>query len=573
MQEAGRYTPRPQVEPVELDAESLEKMAKELKNNQGYIEVAANQQLRQIPKPTGVWAWIAKIWKPENQRFLTIATCVHDRLVIALSQAESQPDQRHRIQKSAQHLFKAYQSFLASSGKAIPATLIISDVADMMPKVHACRAGEVMREQARSGKGDCILQCADGQCSVHSSVLINREDTSFFDSPFQEGWKKESVGEKPLLRVLEDYPESTVQLLMDFLYLHELPSNFNPKELINLYQLADHINLSELKTLCLGELQRKVISEPALIFEWTKEYWSLQQRNPAVEDLFFILLADVCKEIGTAHQAERTEIIKLLEAVPAKDYRYPIIMSLVEQAHNPLGALLSRCDNNKVLAKEILEKAGKDHFPLSYGMLMSFYEAEGNKDEARKYAQRPTTSLWGISTLGIYYHNNEEYEKAYAVFTDAAERGSIYAKAVLANMLAYGQGVSQDTQRAIMILRNMEDNGIALSYLGYAYCFGIGVEKDRGKAKEFFQKAMEFGSPIAPFGLGAIFYKERNDDEAYRLFRLGAEQGNESAQQMLGDCYEHGRGIAVDLQQAKEWYRKAAAVGHERARKALQRLS
>ena len=38
----------------------------------------------------------------------------------------------------------------------------------------------------------------------------------------------------------------------------------------------------------------------------------------------------------------------------------------------------------------------------------------------------------------------------------------------------------------------------------------------------------------------------------------------------LGWCYYHGTGVNRNRQKAKEWIRKAAAQGHEPAKKALR---
>jgi TPR repeat protein len=40
----------------------------------------------------------------------------------------------------------------------------------------------------------------------------------------------------------------------------------------------------------------------------------------------------------------------------------------------------------------------------------------------------------------------------------------------------------------------------------------------------------------------------------------------------LGWMYQNGEGVAKDVDQAVSWYRKAAALGNESAKKNLQRL-
>jgi uncharacterized protein len=48
-----------------------------------------------------------------------------------------------------------------------------------------------------------------------------------------------------------------------------------------------------------------------------------------------------------------------------------------------------------------------------------------------------------------------------------------------------------------------------------------------------------------------------------------AEQGNASAQFVIGDMYANGRGVPEDDKQAVKWYRLAAEQGHAKAQSNL----
>ena len=54
--------------------------------------------------------------------------------------------------------------------------------------------------------------------------------------------------------------------------------------------------------------------------------------------------------------------------------------------------------------------------------------------------------------------------------------------------------------------------------------------------------------------------------------KRNAEQGDATAQNNLGFCYEDGRGVSKDLNEAIEWYRKAAQQGIENAKLRLNDL-
>jgi TPR repeat protein len=76
--------------------------------------------------------------------------------------------------------------------------------------------------------------------------------------------------------------------------------------------------------------------------------------------------------------------------------------------------------------------------------------------------------------------------------------------------------------------------------LGGLYENGYGVDRDYGKAREWYQKA--------------------------------ADKGNAYAMYNLGGLYENGNGVAQDYGKAREWYQKAADAGHADAKQGLKRL-
>ncbi len=71
---------------------------------------------------------------------------------------------------------------------------------------------------------------------------------------------------------------------------------------------------------------------------------------------------------------------------------------------------------------------------------------------------------------------------------------------------------------------------------------------------------------------GLALYKEGNYAKAVEFFRKAAELKNKDAQYWLGVCCENGQGVEIDLDQAQEWYQKAADQGHEKAKENLEKL-
>ncbi|GHU35284.1 hypothetical protein AGMMS50256_30210 [Betaproteobacteria bacterium] len=81
------------------------------------------------------------------------------------------------------------------------------------------------------------------------------------------------------------------------------------------------------------------------------------------------------------------------------------------------------------------------------------------------------------------------------------------------------------------------------------------------------------GDAAARFRLGNMYYKGYfrgvpfDEARALARFREAAAQGNADALYMLGVMYEEGQGgLTPDKAQAREWYRRAAALGHALAK-------
>ena len=58
---------------------------------------------------------------------------------------------------------------------------------------------------------------------------------------------------------------------------------------------------------------------------------------------------------------------------------------------------------------------------------------------------------------------------------------------------------------------------------------------------------------------------EKDETEAAIWYRKAAEQGNATAQLMLGSMYANGRGVKKHKLAAIKWYRKAAEQGNVEA--------
>ena len=101
--------------------------------------------------------------------------------------------------------------------------------------------------------------------------------------------------------------------------------------------------------------------------------------------------------------------------------------------------------------------------------------------------------------------------------------------------------------------------------------------KDYVKAVALWLKAEEKGSTnIAKdcyswtlVEVGNTALNAQNYVGAFELYRKAADLGNIWGMWNAGVCYEKGQGVAKDTKKSYEWYKKAAAQGHEKAQKFL----
>ena len=97
------------------------------------------------------------------------------------------------------------------------------------------------------------------------------------------------------------------------------------------------------------------------------------------------------------------------------------------------------------------------------------------------------------------------------------------------------------------------------------------------KALEYFKQAVLKGSKEANLYIGDIYYNggndiERNYPNAFAYYSKAANAGIAEGQYMFGLMYRNGQGCTKNIAMAKEWLRKAAVQGHEKAERLLNKL-
>ncbi len=125
-----------------------------------------------------------------------------------------------------------------------------------------------------------------------------------------------------------------------------------------------------------------------------------------------------------------------------------------------------------------------------------------------------------------------EYEKALALYQEAAGAGS----------------------------------AAAMTGIGVMYEKGLGTDRDYRTALDWFYRAAEAGEPAAMFWIGWNYYYalgvERSYSTALDWCLKSAEAGNAEAMNWVSDMYRYGQGTSADLEKAEQWRQRAVEAGY-----------
>lgn len=168
--------------------------------------------------------------------------------------------------------------------------------------------------------------------------------------------------------------------------------------------------------------------------------------------------------------------------------------------------------------------------------------------------------------LARAYDAAEQYDKAMATYSAAADKGYALATSSVGALYDLGLGVEADPVKAAGLYQEAVDAGVvvAMENLGKMYEEGRGVAQDYGRAKALYQQAANAGSTYASGALGWMsesgFGGPQDDVAARKLYQIAADGGEAFAQHNLGVMYEDGRGgLSQDNAEALRYFNLAAA--------------
>ena len=192
--------------------------------------------------------------------------------------------------------------------------------------------------------------------------------------------------------------------------------------------------------------------------------------------------------------------------------------------------------------------------------------------------------------LGVIYYESREgieidYNKAIEYYTNAinaangqidrdlsgkpeSQIGEIYMKG------GYGVEVDYNNAKEYYLKAIEKNNSDAAVNLGWMYSTGKGVSVDNNMAFKYFTISANLNNSTGQYNLGLQYLNgtgcTQNDFKALELFKKSADQGKSDGISMLGFMYEFNRGGAgYDIHKARMYYKQAADLGDEWAKKKL----
>ncbi len=120
-----------------------------------------------------------------------------------------------------------------------------------------------------------------------------------------------------------------------------------------------------------------------------------------------------------------------------------------------------------------------------------------------------SASFAGNLEEGLKAHEQKHYAVAMRAFEKAVQTGNSEASRRLGFMYYHGEGVAQDSKKAVALFERAAMGGDARSAanLGTMYEYGMGVEQDDIRAAAWYRSAGELGDPQSQLVTSITLYQ------------------------------------------------------------------
>ena len=258
-----------------------------------------------------------------------------------------------------------------------------------------------------------------------------------------------------------------------------------------------------------------------------------------------------------------------------------------------------------LLAEKNKQDLTNEDLMALYNNLGTLYNAHEdiptNYVEAQKYLTKAAemglpNAMYGLANLHDFRGDKKQ---AFKWYLKAAENGLIDAYYYVGNAYKRGEGVQQDSQKALKWLELAAEYQMRGAAWGLAkiYQDGLGnVPQNLEKAQEFYLLAKESGENVersvqqlqsrlavrddfdallerakegnleAQKDLAMAYVRgdeiEQNYEEAFKWYKAAAEQGDADAQNSLYNRYAKGEGVEQNSEEAMKWLHRSAEQGY-----------
>ena len=236
-------------------------------------------------------------------------------------------------------------------------------------------------------------------------------------------------------------------------------------------------------------------------------------------------------------------------------------------------------ERNLNLAKELYKKAMEEGNRDAYTRLGYIQVSENRTERHLKngfvYLERALQMGDRNALLAL----GEIYLKGISVPKDINKAKEYYQKGIEVKIKeAYGllAHIELFNSESIVIdyknVRSLAQEGSKLKdgnsskIMGYLYHNGLGVKKNERSAEKYYLKAIEEGNlldNLVYWYLGNLYFygskRVQNNAKALENYLIAAEYYDASAYE-VGIIYERGYGVDIDIEVAKEYYRRASKL-------------
>ncbi len=125
--------------------------------------------------------------------------------------------------------------------------------------------------------------------------------------------------------------------------------------------------------------------------------------------------------------------------------------------------------------------------------------------------------------------------------------------------VALTDGDECQREESIELFRKAADAGDSSGMRNLAYCYAIGLncERDKAKGASLYERAAEMGNAAAMCNIGVMYDYgngvEKDFGKAFQWYQRSAEGGNTRGMTNLGEYYMWGRGTEKNLSKAEMW--------------------